>query len=356
MPDWPVRHRPAPETAFRDIRSADPKARLDAIEALAEAPPESLERAREALVAALEDPSPDVRAAAALALAEIGAAPAVERLIALAGAEDSRVAQAAVIALGESGDRRAFDPLLAALRSERADIRFQAVIAVARLAPAEAFEHLERAADDPDPEVRANALAALADTAGERAAPVMRSRLDDDEPEVRIEAALALAELGDRAATPVLLEALDDADAAPQAVRALGLLRDPAAVTVLTALCGRMLVAAPIRAAAAAALCALDDPTGARELDRWLGSRRREPRALAIALCGELRLAAAVDRLVAILSDPRHPDRDAAARALGAIGDLGARPALERAAGDPDPDLAADARAALELLQGATPS
>jgi HEAT repeat protein len=63
-----------------------------------------------------------------------------------------------------------------------------------------------------------------------------------------------------------------------------------------------------------------------------------------------------VDRLVVILSDRRHPDRDAAARALGAIGDPRARPALELAACDPDPDLVDDARAALELLRGARSS
>ncbi len=350
MPEWPVRRKPTPETAINDLESDDPRARLAAIAALADSPKEIVGRAREALERTLDDPVAGVRAEAALALAEIGPGPALEKLIEMSNDQDARVAQAAVIALGESGDRRALAPILSALESSRADIRFQAVLAVGRLAPEEAFDHLRRAAGDPDREVRANALAALADTAGEDALPVMRELITDDALVVRFEAALALAKSGDLAATPVLVEALEDRDLAPQAVRALGSLGDPEAAGVLSELCNRWLARPPLRAAAAAALTALDDPTGWRELEGWLIARRREPRAMAIYCCGELRLERAVDRLLEIASDEKHADRDAAVRALGKIGDPRARSVLEKAADALDSDLRADATEALAKL------
>lgn len=351
MPDWPVRRRPAPETALRDLESRDPKARLAAIDGLVDPPEELLGRAREALERALDDPVSEVRAEAALALAEIGAGTALDKLMVMAEDQDAGVAQAAVIALGESGEPRALSAIVAALESQRADVRFQAVLAAGRLAPDEAFEHLKRAARDSDPEVRANALAALADTAGEEALPVMREAITDDQASVRLEAALALARVGDRMATPVLIEALDDRDVAPQAVRALGSLQDPAALAPLTELCGRWFARPPLRAAASAALAALGDPAGWRELRGWLQSRRREARAMAIYCCGELHLDDSVDDLIDIAYEVQHADRDAAVRALGKIGDPRARSALLNASKAPDADLKADALAALEKLK-----
>jgi HEAT repeat protein len=339
-----------PETALRDIRSGDPEARLAAIDALSEAPSEIEASARGVLRDALDDPILRVRAAAALALAELGAGDALDRLIELSKSPEIQEAQAAVIALGESGDLRALPAIEAAVASPEADLRFQAVLALGRLAPDQSFEQLSKAAEDTDPEVRANAAAALADTAAERAIPVMRALLMDRDRAVRLEAGLALAELGERSATPTLIEALSDRDVAPQAVRALGQLRDPSAIPALTDLCRSWLARAPLRASAAAALTALDDPFGWSELQVWLGSRRREARAMAIYACGDLRITGAVDRLIEILKDPHHPDRDAAARALGEIGDERARAALDDAASDPDADLAQDARRALEQL------
>lgn len=350
MPEWPVRRRPTPQRALQDIGSSEAEARLAAIDALSDAPEELEGPARQALIRALEDPVPRVREAAALALAELGPGSALDRLIELAESADARVAQAAVIALGESGDRRALPPILAALESSRADVRFQAVLAVARLAPDEAFEHLRRATEDPDPEVRANALAALADTAGDEAIGVMRALLADLEPAVRVEAALALAARGDQAGVPTLIRALRHRDAAPQAVRALGGLRAREAVPALTELCRRWLTRPPLRAAAAAALAAMDDPFGRVELIGWLRARRREPRAMAIYSSGELKIQSAVEHLIEILRDRAHPDRDAAARALGEIADPRARDPLELAAADPDPIVAEDAREALEKI------
>lgn len=350
MVDWPVRQTPTFEAALRDIRSPHLQAQLAAIESLANVDESQQSDARDALREALDSSSSKVRAQAALALAELGPGSAIERLEKLAIDPDGRVAQAAVIALGESNDRDVVPTLKNALTSEDPDVRFQAVLALARVAGVDAYEELSAAADDVDAEVRANVAAALADLRCDDGVEVFLRLLDDVDASVRLEAALALAARGDRRAVPHLIMALQDAEAAPQAVRALGVLKDPSAAEPLRQLCTRWTARAPLRAAAAAALAALDDPFGRKELDRWLQVRKREPRAMAIYSSGELALSSAVDRLVTMLGDSSITDRDSIARALGQIGDPMARSALESATKDPDPDVVNEATLALEAL------
>ena len=353
MPDWPAPPWPTAEAALNDIKSEDLEARLAAIASLAGATDDLRGPAQEALTAALDDPSPKVRAEAALALAELGPEPALDRLVELVDDPAGRVAQAAVIALGESGDPSVEPRLLEAMEAEDSDVRFQAVLALARVAGHDAIEPLGRAATDVDAEVRANAAAALADLTGDggdELSPVLVQLLRDEAHAVRLEAALALGAQGDKRALPVLIDALSDSESAPQAVRVLGLLGDPEAAAPLRALCRRWTARAPLRAAAAAALTAVGDATGPAELDKWLLARRREPRAMAIHAAGELRLRPAVKRLCAMLGQPKLPDRDAVARSLGQIGDPAARRALESATTDLDPDVVVEAQLALRAL------
>jgi HEAT repeat protein len=302
------------------------------------------------LIAALDDEAEVVRAEAALALAEVGPGDGVDRLLALARPGEGKVAQAAVVALGESNDPRVVPLLRDATESADGDVRFQAVLALARVAPesAETLATLTKAAQDSDAEVRANVAAALADLALPQGRPLLETLLGDSHQAVRLEAALALAELGARAATQPLLAALADADVAPQAVRALGQLRDPEAAPALQQLCRRWTAAAPLKAAAAAALAALDDPLGWAELKGWLSSSRREARGMAVYACGEHRLHQAVPLLKPLLANERLPDREAVAQALGRIGSEEALEALAAATDDADPDVAAEAQAALE--------
>jgi HEAT repeat protein len=51
-------------------------------------------------------------------------------------------------------------------------------------------------------------------------------------------------------------------------------------------------------------------------------------RALAVELCGEVKAPGALERLRAILEDPKDPCRGAAARGLGMLGDAKALPWL----------------------------
>lgn len=350
MPMWPVRMPPTAEAALRDLSSADPAARTEAIVALASCPPDLAEEAQRRLIKALDDGNPKVRAEAALALAELGPQGAVERLIELSSDGSARVRQAAIIALGESEAQEALPTLIGALDSENADVRFQTVIAVARLAPEEAFEPLKERVDDPDPEVRANVAAAFADMGQEQAIPLLEDLLCDGEAQVRYEAALALAALGQSQGAAVLIDALADHDAAPQAVRALALLREPSALDPIRSLAKRWLIPPTLKAQATAAWTALDSEGGWPELEPWLSARRREPRAMAIYACGEYQLPVAVPLLVSISNDPNNPDRDAAVRALGQIGDPRAKRVLSRLSDASDPELAADAREALERI------
>ncbi len=352
MTDWPIRQQPSIDAAFGDAISGSEDARLAAIAALTNVEDDGRERAKEVLVGVLDDPSPKLRAHAALALAEIGAQGVVERLIDLVGDGDGRVVQAAVIALGESGAEEAREPCRRALTSRDADVRFQAVLAIARLAGLEAVDDMRQAIKDTDDEVRANVAAALSDLGGEASIELLGELLDDSSSPVRIEAALGLAVHGDPKGSTVLIDALTDNDAAPQAVHALGRLRAEAAREPLRELTARWLARAPLKAAAAAALAALDDPEGLRELERWLCAKRREPRAMAIWSAGEFSVTAVVGSLLRILADTNHTDRDAAARSLGMIGDARAGDALRTASSDPDPDVAAEALQALEALEG----
>lgn len=351
MPDWPVPLRPSLDAALRDITSESENARLAATASLAYAEGDDVAKATVALGVALEDSSEKVKAQAALALAELGPDSALDVLIELAEPMKGAVAQAAIIALGESGDSQVLPTLRKGLDAPDADVRFQAVIAIARSAGADALEPLRSAARDDDEEVRANVAAALADLDLEEGLPILESLLEDEHVAVRFEAALALAAKGRREATPVLLESLNDQDAAPQALQALGGLGDPRARGPLRTLAGRWLVRAPIRAAAAAALASLGDDQGRRELEKWLSSRRREPRAMAIYCAGEFRVRSVVDRLCAMLADPSQTDRDSIAHALGLIGDPSARKCLEPASRDAEADVAEEARQALEKLE-----
>lgn len=354
MTDWPVKTLPSIEAALRDLSSGSENARLQAVTALSAAPEERRADARRALARALDDASAKVRAQAALALAELGPGEALDQLIALVDDPDGGVAQAAVIALGESEAPATRATLEAALSTGEADVRFQAVLALARVAGREAIDSLERAAGDSDAEVRANVAAALADIDDDRGLPLLERLLADGDEQVRFEAAMALTERGDRQVIPVLLDALGDQELAPQAVRALGQLRAAEAREPLAALADRWTTRAPLRAAAAAALAALGDPKGVEQLDQWLRVRRREPRAMAIYAAGQLRIEPVVERLMSMLEDKGHTDRDAIANALGQIGAPRARDALTRATSDPDPDVAAEAAAALEALDASS--
>jgi HEAT repeat protein len=116
------------------------------------------------LIASLGDSDPDVRAAAAFALDEIGtpAAPALPALIECLGDENDRAGAGAAYALGAIGEP-AVEPPIAAVRDEDARVRARACKALESVGEpaARAVPALTECLRDGDPKVRAAAAWAL---------------------------------------------------------------------------------------------------------------------------------------------------------------------------------------------------
>jgi HEAT repeat protein len=209
-----------------------------------------------------------------------------------------------------------------------------------------------------DPTLRSDAACAIGDRLRTRELTELDSplrerlagMLGDVVPGVQLEAAIALAEARDPRATDVLVAALRSRALRLDATRALGSSGDARAIEPLRALMGRWLLPWADKLQAAAALCALGDPSGAAYLKSRLSSRRQHERAATVHFLGESRHPEARALLEAILADLTHPLRDVAARALGLLGDPGARPALEAALAHADEELRADIDGALTTL------
>ena len=116
------------------------------------------------LVAMLEDPDVQVRAAAAESLGEIGVPDAVDPLVEVMEGrdEDWSVRARAARSLGKLGDAKAVDPLIASLNDMTVPVREMSVIALGEIGDPAAREALEKVARlDSDLETRYEAEEAL---------------------------------------------------------------------------------------------------------------------------------------------------------------------------------------------------
>jgi len=190
------------EASIRDLSSTRPDTRASAASDLARAVSgDHVNRARAvtALEKALEDAAPSVRAASAVALADLKAAEALPKLLVTIEDDDALVRQMAIVALGEIRDGRALPRLRRALEDNRAEVRFQAVIAFARIAePAEAADAIVKATHDSDENVRYIALRSAEDRIGsaalvEKVVGRAEELLEDASSHVAIAAAIVLA-------------------------------------------------------------------------------------------------------------------------------------------------------------------
>jgi len=131
------------DAALRDLASGSPKARALAAHALGGVT-DSVERRRalDALVRALDDDRPEVRAEACSSLGELGEPGAIAPLIKRLADGAAPVRQNAAIALGTMRAADGFDPLAEALATGPADLRFQAATSLAEVDPARAFDYV----------------------------------------------------------------------------------------------------------------------------------------------------------------------------------------------------------------------
>jgi hypothetical protein len=179
------------------------------------------QQAVEPLLRALEDPSRDVRSAAARSLGRLGSGRAVEPLV--RALVEQRVPRAvgghALLTLGSE----ALGPLRPLILDTEAVVRATAVELVGLLGDANDAGLLTDRLRDSAAEVRAKAARALGRLGAEEATMALREALGDRIGFVRANAAVALGLVGDRASAPALLEMArsDEFDPAQAAARAL---------------------------------------------------------------------------------------------------------------------------------------
>jgi HEAT repeat protein len=210
----------------------DELTRARAVEALAAT---GQSRAGTPILAALRDPSPEVRAAAARSLGRLRPAGAARALVEHLGDSDIMVVAAvkeAVVSFGSS----ACGPLALAVRSSFDErVRRSSAEALGRVGDARAVDVLVQALRDPDHELRwqsANALGLIRD--GRAATPLLHALADPDMFVVTA-ATQALLELG-RAAIPALIVGMADTSADVRQIAEVTLGRiDPAWMRTLEA-------------------------------------------------------------------------------------------------------------------------
>lgn len=321
------------DAALRDLAKGSAKSRVTAAQALGDVGPADRSRVRPALIAALEDNDPAVRAEAAASLGEAGAgegteAPdddAVAALIRRLDDGHGAVRQGAAIALGTLRAAAAFSPLVAALTDGPVDLRFQAATSLVEIDALAAFAPLAAAAGDPDAQVVAAVALALGGTGDARAPALIARLLEHADAGVRFDAAYALAQLDDRRGLAALIDGLGDSGRDWDAVLALERVGDAASAPALAAVIGRRGSSPEVQARAAGAALALapDGPDAARaraHLLEAMTSRRLTVRGVAIDELAKVGGDWAVAPLTVLATRRRGKEvADAISAALGRI-------------------------------------
>jgi len=157
---------------------------------------------RAALRRGLEDPSPEVLAAAVKALGPLGEAEDLRRIAPAVGHQDERIAATATSAVSELAARHA-DAARTLLHESEADPDPLALgcILLGAIASTQSLRNedvrlLERALAHDQPRVRRAAIDALARSGGEAAADAVVFALADEENEVKLAAVRSLGRLG----------------------------------------------------------------------------------------------------------------------------------------------------------------
>lgn len=342
------------EAALRDATSSKQAVRVEAIRDLvpygaAGATDDSASEVRADVLrvveAALRDGAPQVRSAAAVALADLGATQALPALLVAVEDDDAHVRQMAITALGEIGDARATERLRRALSDRRPEVRFQAVIAFPRVCAsrADAMAALLDATKDDDPLVVQIALRmaeeigvggkddAGAATSRREDDPVLaraRELVEDGPPVVRAAAAVLLARTGDRSGQGVLVAVAngalagvdgEDEAAAIELVGELGLSEATAGLE------GRAFGAAlSLRRDrfawhARVALARMGHARAARDIVAELGAWSRDKRTLAVAAVGRARLTDARPIVAAMRGDPNRAEPETVEETLALL-------------------------------------
>jgi hypothetical protein len=315
------------EASLRDLSSAKPQVRASAIADLVRHAEGAEVRAKALplLEARLGDPSPAVRAAAAVALGDIDGREVLPALLLRVEDDDAHVRQMAINALGEIGDPRAAPRLRRALRDPRPEVRYQAVIAFAR-ASAESAEvdlALAEAARDEDEAIAHIALRVAeerVDAGTSLAAPLRdraRALLEGGSPAVALAAAILLGKAGDASGHARLLRVVRGADGAPKpepederaAVELVGALGLREAIPHLERRAWGLarFVRDTSKFHARIALARMDHPRAKDEILADLASSRPDVASAAVVAAGRARLSEARGAIAALAPSAADP-------------------------------------------------
>ncbi|HKY38580.1 MAG TPA: HEAT repeat domain-containing protein [Polyangiaceae bacterium] len=326
------------EASLRDSEHARPDVRLAALADLKRHAREGAAQALTKLLARLRnDPEPQVRAAAALALADIDAHDALDALVVATSDADGAVRQMALLGAGELAAPEHADACAAATRGlvdPLPAVRYQALVALARLRGFAALESLLVGTRDADPEVRHVAFRVAEEVFGggsvEQAPPVLTQRargaLRDDDRAVQLAAAILLTVLGEAAGRERLIEM----------VNARQRIRHVEDEVIAIELCGELRLTSatlglerrafgwlgprtPVSWHARVALAELGHPRAKSAILRGLSAWSRDARTLAVAAAGRARLAEAREILQRMVGVPERAEPDAVSEALTAI-------------------------------------
>lgn len=292
--------------------------------------------------ACLGDADPEVRAQAALTLADLRARECVEQVLPLLGDVHVRVRQMALVALGElaePGDRAVAGRIGAFLEVAEAALRFQALVAWARLVPERLEGVVEERLTDADAEVRLLALRLLhehwldaARTLPAALAEAARARLEDPTPAVRLVAAVLLARAGKPTDTALLVRAVSGHVRAAEPIdeqEAIALCGELGIVAAIPALRRRAfglfgMSLDPFALQAKVALAQLGDGRARASILTGLSARSWHVRALSVDAAAQARLVEALPQLEGMRGDPKL-DRELIEQAIQRLRDaLGA--------------------------------
>jgi HEAT repeat protein len=327
--------------ALRDLESAKTAVRVSAVRDLAAlAAGEQRRSVLGALVGALgSDADPEVRAQAAIALADARAGEYVVQLVDACRDPHPRVRQMALVALGElspPADGRVRATLLEALSADAPALRFQALIALHHLDGGEAIPEVIRRTSDTDVQVRYIALRILEehwleDSQREDPPAAMleqaRRALADSAPKVRLAAAILLARAGDTAGVSQIVAAVnrgegtEEPEDAQAAVELAGQLKLAGAQAGLArrAFGWFGLFRDQFAFQARVALAQMGDARAVQGILRDLSSWSRDTRTLAVVAAGLAGVGEAAEQIRAMRGDDRCADQEAVEQALAAF-------------------------------------
>jgi len=330
------------EAALRDAAHGKTAVRLSALDDLARfaSGPEAERVVRKITRLLASDPAAEVRARAALALADAKADNAAPALVAAAKDSDEKVRQMAILALGELGapDRDRIETVRAALDDPAAPLRFLALVAlhhlVGKLAGKEIESVLEAKFSDPDAEVRFVAIRVAEERfVGPKSErpdwllDKLKQALVDEEAFVRLLAAIVLYRAGEATDAKILADAvsarvgvreIEDEQAAVEIAGELGL--EQARAGLERRAFGWFGVSRDTFAwQARVALAKMAHPRAVQSILDDLKGWTWETRTMAAAAAGAAGLKAARARLLAMLGDESVANPDTVRDALRQI-------------------------------------